>query len=69
MTLAELCRLVVNPCTVNVTKNNEVVANFDRSTYESLDDTLEANVITSINIEASAGGVKALNVVVTDPTP
>ena len=69
MTLSDLCRLVTNPCTVNVTKNNEVIASFDRKTYESIDDTLEANVVTSINIEASAGGVKELNVVVTDPTP
>lgn len=69
MTLQNLCRLVTNQCTVNVTKDNEAVASFERSTYSSLDDTLEACVITSINIVASASGVKTLEVTVTDPTP
>ena len=67
MTLQQLCKLVTNQCTVNVTKDNEAVASFERSTYASLDDTLEASVVTSVNIIATASGVKSLDVVVTDP--
>ena len=66
MTLTQLLVSLSDDVTINVTKDNEIIASFLKSTYSSIDSTILAYTVSTISISIGAGAVKSIEVTVTE---
>lgn len=63
MTLRDLCEATTNDFLVKVTLANVVVAEFQRSTYESIVTTYLDATVSTVTFNASATGTRSMDVV------
>lgn len=64
MTLQDLCMVTTNDVTVNVKKDGNVVAEFLRSTYESIVSTLLESTVSTVTFNVSATKETSMEVVI-----
>lgn len=64
MTLTQFLTALNIDVTINVTKGNEKIASFLKSTYASIDATILAYTVTSISFTTGVGEIKSVDIVV-----